>query len=589
MAMIPKDIVDDIKDRTDIVNLIESYLPLNKKGRNYWGLCPFHLEDTPSFSVSGDKQMYYCFGCHKGGNVISFVMEYENLSFPEAVRKLGERAGISVPEEEMSPAQKKYYSERRRLIEVNEKAIEFFQQELAKSPACTSYLESRGIAPAMIQKFALGYAPESWDGLKKYLKKQGINDLDMLKAGVISKSENGRLFDRFRHRLMFPIWDAKGNAIAFVGRLIDAGDLAKYVNTEGTALYHKGKTLYALNHAAPVMRSLGEAILMEGNLDVISAHQFGVENAIAPQGTALTPDQAKTIWQYCHKIYLAYDSDNAGKKAALKNMDILIKQGFRVYVMALPPGLDPDDVFHKRGLEAWEGMKAQALPYMAYKIEVAGESHDISTAEGKADAVAELGPSLMSLKDNVERGEYIHQIAEKFAIDENLLHLDIQRRAAQGRSDLGRGLALSPQEDKGLTAAKEYLLRTAIESKQVFDDIEANEGWSFLDKEGHIAIIKLIKDNYEDYTWAFRDLPDLASEDLRPLILRLALDDSPLMAAHNETMFLDSRRRVRQDTLAKELKQVDAELAAAEKAADYHEEERLLRKFDKIQKELREL
>ncbi|MDO4542846.1 MAG: DNA primase, partial [Bacillota bacterium] len=371
MAMIPKELVDDIKDRTDIVNLIESYMPLTKKGRNHWGLCPFHLEDTPSFSVSGDKQMYYCFGCHKGGNAISFVMEYENISFPEAVRKLGERAGIPVPEEEMSPAQKKHYSQRRRLIEVNKKTIEFFQQQLAKSHSCRDYLNRRGVSPAMIEKFSLGYAPDSWDSLKNHLKKQGVGDLDMIQAGVVTKSDNGRIFDRFRDRLMFPIFDPRGNAIAFVGRLIKEADMAKYVNTEGTEIYHKGQTLYALNLAGPVMRSLDEAVLMEGNLDVVSAHQFGVENAIAPQGTALTADQAQTIRRYCRRIYLAYDSDNAGKKAALKNMDILIRHGFRVYVMEMPEGLDPDDVFHNRGIEAWEKIKDKAVPYMSYKIKVA--------------------------------------------------------------------------------------------------------------------------------------------------------------------------------------------------------------------------
>lgn len=589
MVMIPKDLVDDIKERTDIVNLIESYMPLNKKGRNYWGLCPFHLEDTPSFSVSGDKQMFYCFGCHKGGNAISFVMEYENISFPEAVRKLGERAGIPVPEEEMSSAQKKYYSERRRLIAVNEKAIEYFQQELKKSPQCTDYLANRGVSQEMIEKFSLGYAPDSWEGLKTYLKKQGIGDLDMIKSGVVSKSDNGRIFDRFRDRLMFPIFDAKGNAIAFVGRLIKDGDMAKYVNTEGTSIYHKGSTLYALNHAVPVIRNLDEAILMEGNLDVVSAHQFGVENSIAPQGTALTEEQAQTIRRYCRKIYLAYDSDKAGAKAALKNMDILIRHGFRVYVMEMPPGLDPDDVFHKRGIEAWQTIKQNALPYMAYKIKMALENYDITTAEGKADAVAQLGPSLMALRDNVERSDYIHQIAEKLQIDENLLHLDMQRRGSHQSQELGRGLNLGESVDKGLSAAKEYLLRCAIENKEIFDDIEAAEGWSFLDKPGHKAIIDLIKENYQDYSWEFRDLPDLASEDLKPLILSLALNDSPLMVTDNPAMFRDSRRRVRKDILERELKEVTAGLDEAEKANNYQNEERLLRKFDEIQKELREL
>ncbi len=589
MAMIPNELVEEIKDRTDIVSLIESYMPLTKKGRNYWGLCPFHLEDTPSFSVSGDKQMYYCFGCHKGGNAISFVMEYENLSFPEAVRKLAERAGIHIPQEEMSPSQKKYYSQRRRLIAVNEKAIEYFRNNLGKSGQCQSYLAGRGISAEMIERFSLGYAGDSWDGLKNWLKAQGIKDLDMIEAGVVSKSDNGRIYDRFRRRLMFPIFDAKGKAIAFVGRLIEDDKTAKYVNTEATSLYQKGKTLYALNLASSVMRSSGEAILMEGNLDVVSAHQFGVENAIAPQGTALTEDQAKVIGQYCRRIYLAYDSDNAGKKAALRNMDILIRHGFRVYVMEMPPGLDPDDVFQKRGIEVWRELKEKALPYMAYKIKTAEENYDINTAEGKADAVAELGPSLMALKDNVERSEYLHQISEKFGIDESLLRLDLQRRAAQHRTDLGRGLDFSVKEDRGLVLAKEYLLGRAMENKKIFAEIDANEGWNFLDKEGHKRIIQLLRDNYDTYSWEIRDLPELAPEELRPLILSLALTDSPITAADSKSMFEDSRRRVRKFLLEKELREIEQALDEVEKIGDSQEEEGLLRKFDKIQKELREL
>ncbi|MEG0874210.1 MAG: DNA primase [Clostridiales bacterium] len=588
-GLIPPELVEDIKDRTDMVSLVEAYIPLTKKGRNYWGLCPFHLEDTPSFSVSGDKQIYYCFGCHKGGNAISFLMEYKNLNFPDAVRELGERAGITIPEEEMTPQQKKYYDERKKLIAVNQEATKFFQNQLNKSTKCKDYLARRGVSQEMIEKFALGFAPDSWDGLKLYLKKQGFNDEDMAKAGVVSKSENNRVFDRFRNRLMFPICDAKGNDIAFVGRILEDGDTAKYVNTEGTAIYHKGKTLYALNLAIPKIRESGEAVVMEGNLDVVSAHQFGVENAIAPQGTALTEDQAMLLKKYCHKIFLAYDSDNAGKKAAMKNMDILVKHDFRVYIMEMPDGLDPDDVFHKGGTEAWNKLKQRSLAAMSYKIKVAMENYDVTTAEGKSDAVTALGPSLISIKDNVERNEYVRQISEKFNIDENLLQMDMQRKIAQNRTDIGHGVAFEPSKDKGLMFAKEYILRTAMENKKVFDEIEANEGWDFLEKPTHLAIIKLIKENYEEYTWEFRDLPEFAEDELKNVILRMAMDDSPLMAENNVEMFKDCRGRIHKDFLKKELKILTESLKNVENGENSEEEEVLLRKFDKIQKELRNI
>ncbi len=589
-GLIPPELVEEIKDRTDIVNLVESYVPLTKKGRNFWGLCPFHLEDTPSFSVSPDKQIYYCFGCHKGGNAISFLMEYEHLSFPEALEKLAERVGIQLPEEEMSPREKQFFDEQRKLMAINEKAMEYFQAMLPKTPMALEYLDRRGISQEMREHFALGFAGSSWDGLKLFLKKEGFSEPDMVKAGVISRSESGRFFDRFRNRLMFPIWNEKGKVIAFVGRIIDDSQNAKYVNTEETILYHKKNNLYALNFAKTAIRDAEEAVLMEGNLDVVSAHQFGVTNAVAPQGTALTEEQAKTLKRYCSRIYLAYDSDNAGRKATMKNMDILIKQGFRVYVMEMPEGMDPDDVFHKLGLEAWNHLKAKSLSYMEYKIKAAFASHDMSKAEGKADIVTELGPSLFAIKDNVERSEYIRRIAEGLDIDERLLHIDMQRKAAQNRTDLGQGLVLEPKKrNKGLEMAKEYVLRTAIENSEVFDEIEAVNGWGFLTNATHKAIIDLIRDHRQEYTWRFRDLAELAEEEVKNDILSFGLQESDAMIPNDPALFKDCWKRIRKEELNEELKNLTQQIKNLANQEDQAEMERLLRNFDKIQQELRKI
>lgn len=589
-GLIPPELVEEIKDRTDIVNLVESYVPLTKKGRNFWGLCPFHLEDTPSFSVSPDKQIYYCFGCHKGGNAINFLMEYEHLSFPEALEKLAERAGIALPEKEMSPREKQFYDERRKLIAINESAMGYFCDMLSRSPMALEYLDRRGISPEMREKFALGYATGSWDGLKLHLKKEGFSEPDMVKAGVISRSESGRFFDRFRNRLMFPIWNEKGKVIAFVGRIIDDSQSAKYVNTEETILYHKKNNLYALNFAKGPIRDKEETVLMEGNLDVVSAHQFGVTNAVAPQGTALTEEQVKTLKRYCSRVYLAYDSDNAGKKATLKNMDLLIKHGFRVYVMEMPEGMDPDDVFHKLGLEAWNQQKEKSLSYMEYKIKVVFSSHNKDTAEGKADIVTELGPSLFALKDPVERSEYIRRIAEGLDIDEKLLHIDMQRKASQNRTDWGRDVILETKKrNKGLELAKEYVLRTAIENSDVFDEVEAANHWNFLTNATHSAIIDIIRDHRQDYSWHFRDLADLAPEELKNGILSFGLQENETMTPNDATLFKDCWKQIRKEELNEQLKNLTQAIKNLANQENQEKMEGLLRKFDKIQQELRKI
>ena len=589
-GLIPPELVEEIKDRTDIVNLVESYVPLTKKGRNFWGLCPFHLEDTPSFSVSPDKQIYYCFGCHKGGNAINFLMEYEHLSFPEALEKLAERAGIALPEKEMSPREKQFYDERRKLIAINESAMGYFCDMLSRSPMALEYLDRRGISPEMREKFALGYATGSWDGLKLHLKKEGFSEPDMVKAGVISRSESGRFFDRFRNRLMFPIWNEKGKVIAFVGRIIDDSQSAKYVNTEETILYHKKNNLYALNFAKGPIRDKEETVLMEGNLDVVSAHQFGVTNAVAPQGTALTEEQVKTLKRYCSRVYLAYDSDNAGKKATLKNMDLLIKHGFRVYVMEMPEGMDPDDVFHKLGLEAWNQQKEKSLSYMEYKIKVVFSSHNKDTAEGKADIVTELGPSLFALKDPVERSEYIRRIAEGLDIYEKLLHIDMQRKASQNRTDWGRDVILETKKrNKGLELAKEYVLRTAIENSDVFDEVEAANHWNFLTNAIHRAIIDIIRDHRQDYSWHFRDLADLAPEELKNGILSFGLQENETMTPNDATLFKDCWKQIRKEELNEQLKNLTQAIKNLANQENQEKMEGLLRKFDKIQQELRKI
>ena len=313
-------------------------------------------------------------------------------------------------------------------------------------------------------------------------------------------------------------------------------------------------------------------------------------NAVAPQGTALTEEQVKTLKRYCSRVYLAYDSDNAGKKATLKNMDLLIKHGFRVYVMEMPEGMDPDDVFHKLGLEAWNQQKEKSLSYMEYKIKVVFSSHNKDTAEGKADIVTELGPSLFALKDPVERSEYIRRIAEGLDIDEKLLHIDMQRKASQNRTDWGRDVILETKKrNKGLELAKEYVLRTAIENSDVFDEVEAANHWNFLTNAIHRAIIDIIRDHRQDYSWHFRDLADLAPEELKNGILSFGLQENETMTPNDATLFKDCWKQIRKEELNEQLKNLTQAIKNLANQENQEKMEGLLRKFDKIQQELRKI
>lgn len=588
-GMIPRELIDEILDRTDIVQLIESYLPLKRQGRNMVGLCPFHLEDTPSFSVSSDKQMFYCFGCQKGGNAISFIMEYEHLSFQEAMVKLAQKAGVTLPEREMTSQQKRTYDETRRLLQINKATAAYYREQLKRTSFALAYLQKRDISEEIASRFQLGYAADSWENLKQFLLKKGFTEPEMLKAGVVSRGESGKYFDRFRNRLMFPICDKKGDVIAFGGRVLD-DSLPKYLNTPETSVFHKGQNLYGLHLAFPNIRKEEEAILMEGNVDVITAHQCGVDNAVAPLGTAFTEEHAKILMRYCTRVTVAFDGDGAGQRATDKTLDILMRHGFRVYAMEIPSPHDPDDYLRTYGKIGWDRLKANSLSYMDFKIKTAMTKFDVATAEGKADILKELGPSLFALKNIVEQSEYIREISEKLDISEDVMRMDMQRKAAVGRRDIGSGIDFNEEKvAKGITTAKNSVLYFAAENQSVFEEIDAATGWSFLDRADQKTVVKIIKEHLLTYTWRFRDLIDLATEEEKSTIVSYIMDDPFALVKDKNEMFRDCWRGIRKDALMKEKDQIQRRIKECEKSGNNGEVDILLRNFAKIQQELRKL
>lgn len=419
----PEEVVEEVRAKNDIVDVVSGYVKLQKKGGNYWACCPFHGEKTPSFSVSGSKQMYHCFGCGVSGNVYTFVMKYENYTFPEAVRMLAERAGVKLPEVEYSEEQKARASRRARLLEVNKEAAKFFYFQL-RSPHGTTgyqYLQKRELTDETMHRFGLGYAGKNGAELVQYLRSKGFEDDLIKEAGLANFSERHGLVSQFWNRVMFPIQDANNRVIGFGGRVMGDGE-PKYLNSPETPVFDKRRNLYGLNFARTA-RS-GNIILCEGYMDVIAMHQAGFTQAVASLGTAFTPEQANLLKRYTDNVLLAYDSDGAGVKAALRGIGILREAGLTGKVINMKPYKDPDEFMKALGREAFQERINRAENSFFFEIRILESQYDMSDPESKTKFHREIAKKLCEFTEDVERDNYLQAIAEKYFIGiENLRKL----------------------------------------------------------------------------------------------------------------------------------------------------------------------
>ena len=420
---IPDNIVDQIQARSDIVEVVSRYIPLQKAGRNFKAPCPFHNEKTPSFVVSPDKQIYHCFGCGAGGNVFSFLMKYENLSFPEVVEMLAEKVGIQLPR--FGP-KKEQTSLATQLYKVNEFAIQFFEGCLSQSREARDYLVLRGIGAETIKEFRIGYSPDSWDGGLKFLGSKGIKDDIAEKAGLAIANDRGGYYDRFRKRLIFPIFDLKDRALGFGGRVLDSS-LPKYMNSPETYIYSKGRNLYGLNHARDSIKKTGYALVVEGYLDFIIPYQAGVRNIVATLGTALTIDQVKLLKRFANTVIMVYDPDEAGETASLRNMDLFISEGVNVYIAELPKGFDPDGYIRKFGTEDFVKLTKASKNLFDYKISKLSTRFDIKSAHGKASIASEMLPTISRIENAVLRSNLVKKLAEKLSVDEDSIRQELKK------------------------------------------------------------------------------------------------------------------------------------------------------------------
>lgn len=470
---ISEEILEKIKSQNDIVDVISERVRLRKAGRNFTGLCPFHNEKTPSFSVSQEKQIYKCFGCGEAGNVISFVMKEKNLPFIEAVKYLANRANIPL---EIGNGEKSKVTKRKELLyRVNVEAAKFFFSNLMNNQNAKEYFLNRGIKEETIKKFGLGFANDSWNSLMFYLRKKGINDVLLEEAGLISvNKEKGRKYDRFRNRVMFPVFDYQGKVIGFGGRVLDDSK-PKYLNSPETLVFQKGTNLYGLNFALKHNMNERYFVIVEGYMDLISLHQYGITNVVASLGTALTINQARLLKRYADKVIISYDADMAGQMATLRGLEILRTAGFDVRVLSIPQGKDPDEYVRSNGRDAFLKLVNSAEPLIDYRIKKAEEGINFKNSQSLI-LYAKRIMEIISDLDPVEKDVYIKKASENTGIKEQTLYDILKSKMKDNRENNFRN---NKEEDgsklyvePGFLKAERAILKIMLENSEHLQYIE---------------------------------------------------------------------------------------------------------------------
>ena len=480
----PASFIDELVQRNTIEDVVGQYVNLKRSGSNLFGLCPFHGEKTASFSVNPDKGIYYCFGCHKGGGVINFQMEIEGLSYPDAVRALAKRAGMQVPEDEQYQSR---YRQQERLWALHKEAARFFHSQLYAPVGKTAleYALGRGMSKRILTTFGVGYAPDSWDSLVRAMKAKGYTEQELKDSGLVTVSQkNGNIFDRFRDRLMFPIIDVRGNVIGFGGRTIKGDkDVAKYLNSPETMIFNKRKNLFGLNLAKKTKQE--RMILVEGNIDVVTLHQYGFDNAVASLGTALTEDQAALLTRYTDQIVLIYDSDKAGQNATQRAIPILEKAGLQVKVLQIKDAKDPDEYLKKFGPEKFRLLLEDSSNRVEYQLNAIAKKYDIREDEQKVRFINEAAEFISSLPNAVQREVYGHRVADAAKISYDAMKIEVnkafKRRIArekkrQEKIDLAPAQNLQPRarsiryDNMKSAMAEETVLAMALKEPALLDE-----------------------------------------------------------------------------------------------------------------------
>lgn len=469
MVRYSEDILDEIRNRIDIVALISEYVPLKKSGKGYKGLCPFHQEKTPSFMVDEQKQIFHCFGCGEGGNIYTFIMKIEKLNFPEAVKLLANKAGVQLPVYEKQ--NNKSIQEKELIFRLNGITADYYQKNLfsPQGKRALNYLLKRNFSEEIIKKFYLGYALPGFEHLVHFLTSKKIGQTDLFKAGLAFRSsKTGGALDYFRERIIFPIFNLQGKIIAFGGRVLDE-KLPKYLNSPETPVYYKAKNLYGLFQAKQSIRQKNQVIIMEGYTDVLIAHQFGFDNAVASLGTALTGLQISLLKRFADEILIAFDSDSAGKSATLRSLGLVKKAGLAVKIVYLPPDSDPADIILQKGEPFFANLIKEALPLFDYKLKILLQQYNPASSQGKVNIVKELFSDLADIGSDIELHSEVKKIAERLHLTEDSILIDLNQYK-KGNKQLSNILTNIPVESTHVNAEK-ILIGNMLQKRDVIERI----------------------------------------------------------------------------------------------------------------------
>jgi DNA primase len=575
----PQTFIDDLRRQADIVRIVQDYVTLKKAGANWVARCPFHKETKPSFSVNPAKEIFYCFGCQKGGSVFNFVMEIERVTFPEAIKIVAEKSGVPLPkmiDDSRFEARKR---EMDQVIELNQWALQWWQDQL-QSKAATSvrqYLKQRGLTDETAQTFRLGFAPDSWESLSTHLRQKGATQEHLERSGLVVKKEEGGSYDRFRGRLMFPVFDAQGKPIAFGGRTLDPEGEPKYLNSPETPAYTKGRHLFGLNLTRDEIRRQGFAILVEGYLDLIVPYQFGVRNLVASLGTALTPEQVKLIARFARKVVVNYDGDRAGVQAAKRAIETLLTEDIEVKVLVLPDNADPDDFIRKYGVTEYQQRRSKAQPHVQFVIDQALRDRNLHNPADKAAAVEETLPFVRAVRGRIQRREYFDIAMDALRVQPE------QRRELWQRTRGGASVDIESVQQTVIrplrpTVAEEKLLELLLGSEElrkiVLPRVEPSDYEGLATAPLFRALVKLNEDeseiNFDSLSAETADDPP-SSELLARLMLAEPFEnfDEALIQADR---CLDALRLMKLDRRIDEL---SSEVAEAERAGEAERRDQL--------------
>ena len=584
----PETFIEDLKRQADIVRIVQDYVPLKKAGTNWRAPCPFHKETKPSFNVNPAKEMFFCFGCHKGGTVFNFIMEMERVTFPEAIKIIAEKSGVPLPkmlDDDRFEARKR---DSELVIELNQSALVWWQDQL-QGKAATSvrhYLKDRGLTEETIKTFCLGFAPDSWDALSTHLRQKGAAREQLETSGLVVRKDEGGSYDRFRGRIIFPVFDVQGKPIAFGGRTLDPEGDPKYLNSPETPAYTKGRNLYGLHLTRDEIRRQGFAILVEGYLDLIVPFQYGVRNIVASLGTALTPEQVKLIGRFADKVLVNYDGDRAGVAAAKRAIETILAEDIEVKVLVLPDNTDPDDFIRKHGVSEYNRRRTEAQPHIQFVIDQAVRDRNLNSPADKAAAVGEALPFIRAVRDRIQKREYFD-----IAMDGLRVQRDQRRELwpqVRGASSDNAAVQKVFARTQRPTVAEEKLLGLLVANDElrhiILPRLEPSDYEGLATADIFDALQKLGKDEREI---TFESLSEAtAGNESAAIILPRILINEPA-ESFDESLAdanscLDALRLMKLD---REIDEVSTQIAEADRADDNERRDQLVMKKLELSKQ----